>query len=42
VEAGYESSSDLNTIGVGGGKRGKGGGVQDVGRRTVIQSVQGQ
>ncbi|MTI84410.1 MAG: hypothetical protein FH756_10995 [Firmicutes bacterium] len=40
VEAKYENSSDLNTTG--GGKRGKGGGLQDTGRRAAVQAAQGQ
>lgn len=40
IEARYENSADL--ISNGGGKRGKGGGLQDAGRRIAMASVQGQ
>lgn len=33
---------EQNHISAGGGKRGKGGGLQDAGRRAIIQSLGGQ
>ena len=38
LEARYEDSSNLSS---GGGKRGKGGGLQDIGKRAAIQAAQG-